>query len=348
MRGWTIGWLVWIATATAFGFPVWPLLSTPGVPHYLQVVPEIVAGAEREVLVALSDCRKYEEGSTEPLLAVLEDAAARGVGVWVVVEQRADDPPLPEQRLALQTLAQAGCQVRWDDPQVTLHSKLLVIDSRAVVLGSTHWTYSGLTNSVQVDLVLESGELASLAREFFWLIWEGELDAQAQLPSAPWPPHAVLPLLELPGSGLHSQVLSSLIQGAQSSLDVLVYKFGYYPQYRASPSNALVEGILDALRRGVKVRVLMESGERFPDLYEANRLTATYLALSGAEVRFDPPGETLHAKCLVVDGRHLVVSSANWSYYSLERNVEAGVAVLDAPALAARLQQFFERLWEQS
>jgi len=106
-----------------------------------------------------------------------------------------------------------------------------------------------------------------------------------------------------------------------------------------------VDGLVSALQRGVRVRVLLEGGEDFPDLAEANRLTAAYLSLYGAEVRWDPPGLTTHAKCLVVDGRDVVVSSANWSYYSLARNVEAGVAFLDAPALAEALTQAFQILW---
>lgn len=182
MRGWTIGWLVWIVATTAWGLPVWPVFTTPEAHQYLALIPELIASAEREVLVALSDCRQYEDGASDPLLAALTGAVARGVEVWVLMERRAEDLPLPEQQLAFHTLSEAGCRVLWDDPQVTLHSKFLVLDARVVVVGSSHWTYSALKSSVQVDLVIESAELAEIARAFFWLLWEGELEAEAALP----------------------------------------------------------------------------------------------------------------------------------------------------------------------
>jgi phosphatidylserine/phosphatidylglycerophosphate/cardiolipin synthase-like enzyme len=108
-----------------------------------------------------------------------------------------------------------------------------------------------------------------------------------------------------------------------------------------------VDALIQAAARGVHVRVLLEGGEEFMDeaMIKGNRETAAFLMLHGVEVRLDPLGETTHAKCLVVDGEDILVSSANWSYYSLEHNVEAGVAILAAPELASLLCQFFEGLW---
>lgn len=43
-----------------------------------------------------------------------------------------------------------------------------------------------------------------------------------------------------------------------------------------------------------------------------------------------PPWCSLHAKCLVVDGRRAFVSSANFTQRGQERNIEVGVLVEDA------------------
>jgi len=98
----------------------------------------------------------------------------------------------------------------------------------------------------------------------------------------------------------------------------------------------------------VRVRVLLEGGEDFPDLARDNRVAGSYLAACGVDVGFDPPGTTLHAKVLVVDGRDVVVTSANFSYTSLAQNVEAGVAVLGAPELGVPLRAWFELLWREA
>ena len=331
-----------------WGFPVVPLVTEPGVPTYLTYVPSLIESAQEEVLVALSDLRLYQEGSTAPLLEALADAAKRGVEVRVLLERRGDDRATPEQLAAFNFLTQNGVETRWDDPEVTLHAKFLVVDRDVLVVGSTHWTYSALVNSVQVDLAIFSPELAALAAEFFELLWAGDLSPQPVLPDPPWPKHGVLPLFELPEAGLHTKVIPVLIARGQKSVDLLLYRFAYYPQYPNSPSNTLVKALIEAVRRGVRVRVLLEGGEDFPDLAQANRLVSTYLILNGVQVRFDAPGSTMHAKCLIVDDRDLLVSSANWSYYSLAKNVEAGVALLDAERLATSVASAFEGLWDSA
>ncbi len=345
MKGWAIVGAIILSCTLAWGFPVLPLVSTPDYPAYLATIPQLLGEAEARIWVALSDCRRYPGGDTDPLLSALVDAAGRGVGVRVLLERR-EEKPLGEQLAAFSYLDQAGVEVAWDDPGVTLHSKLLLIDDWTVV-GSTHWTKSALQFSVQVDLAIRSPALAGLAKEFLDWLWSGELaGVEAELPLEGWPAGAVLPLFDLPEAGIHTKVLPRLLSRAQTTVDLVMYRLAYYPQYPDSPSNALVDGLVSALRRGVRVRVLLEGGEDFPDLAESNRLTASYLSLYGAEVRLDPPGLTTHAKCMVIDGRDVAVSSANWSYYSLAKNVEAGVAFLDAPALAARLLTAFDALWK--
>jgi phosphatidylserine/phosphatidylglycerophosphate/cardiolipin synthase-like enzyme len=60
----------------------------------------------------------------------------------------------------------------------------------------------------------------------------------------------------------------------------------------------------------------------------------------------DPPGphrSSLHAKCIVVDRRAALVTSANFTSAAQERNIEVGVIVRD-PAMVERLAGYFERL----
>jgi len=98
------------------------------------------------------------------------------------------------------------------------------------------------------------------------------------------------------------------------------------------------------------VRVVVEGGEEFMDeaTVRGNREAAAYLLLSGVEVRLAPSGETMHAKMVIVDGRQVVVTSANWSYYSLARHAEAGVAVLGVTELAEQMQAMFAGVWRRS
>lgn len=331
----------------AVGVGITPLFSLPGEPVYYREVLRALEEAQEEILVMLSDCRFYPEGSpVNGLLEALARAHRQGVTVRVLLEDHGI--PDPETEAAYRFLEGEGVEVRWDSPDVTLHAKLLVLDHRYVVVGSSPWTYNALFKSVQADLLIEEGDVAGTFAGFFRLIWEGRFKGRVEV-MAPEPP-ALIPLPELPGAELHHHWALRLLEGATRSISLALYKLGYYPQYPTSPSNELIAALLDAAARGVLVRVLLEGGEDYADLEFAReaRKTATYLRLNGVRVRFDPTGETLHAKLLVVDGEDIMVSSANWSYYSLARNVEAGVVILGAPELGELSQRFFLHLWHRA
>jgi phosphatidylserine/phosphatidylglycerophosphate/cardiolipin synthase-like enzyme len=69
------------------------------------------------------------------------------------------------------------------------------------------------------------------------------------------------------------------------------------------------------------------------------------------EVYYDPRSlavgsrtrAALHAKCAVVDGRSVFVTSANWTEAAQERNIELGL-LLDSPPTAERITNFFDNL----
>ncbi len=347
MRGLATAFAVLLNNLVAFAISILPLFSTPENPLYLRYVPELMAQAHEEVLLALSDLRAYADGATDALLSSLCQAAEKGASVYVLLEKSAR-PLLPEQEAAWKRLQACGAKIRTDAEDVTLHAKFAVLDRRIVVVGSTHWTKSALTGSVQVDVILDDERLAESFRAFFFYLWEGKLKTKTSLPSWPWPEPAIIPLLDFPETNGHFQAALRLLKTAEAEILLLLYQFAYYPQYPDSPSTKLFQALTEAGKRGVKVRAILEGGENDPSLAESNRLTATLLFTYGLEARLDRVNVTMHAKCLIVDGRHVLISSANWNYSSLAKNAEAGVLILGVPELAQLLSAYFAELWEKS
>jgi phosphatidylserine/phosphatidylglycerophosphate/cardiolipin synthase-like enzyme len=103
--------------------------------------------------------------------------------------------------------------------------------------------------------------------------------------------------------------------------------------------------LVDAVGRGLDVRVVLDDCAFYPDSQRANLEAALMLHFQGVPVRLDAPDVTTHAKLLIVDGASVLLGSTNWNYYSLEKNVEAGIALLGAPDVAAPFEAFFESLW---
>jgi len=158
----------------------------------------------------------------------------------------------------------------------------------------------------------------------------------------------------LPGSGSGPRVAAiddrdyfpavhQLLTGAQRSIDAVLYQSRFYFEYPLSSSNTLIADLADASRRGVRVRVVLEAADWNYGNTEDNRDVASILRDAGVETYFDPVGTTSHSKLLVVDRRYSVVGSMNWSYYALEKNIEA-TALVESERVARSFSDYFNRL----
>jgi len=139
-----------------------------------------------------------------------------------------------------------------------------------------------------------------------------------------------------------------IVKGAKVSIHVIMFSARLYERHPTSPTNRLLRALADSARRGVDVRVVLEHSRGWNEKNaRENRETGEWLERRGVDVRYDPPGRTTHNKLLIVDGRYVVVGSANWSYHALTKNHEASV-LIDSPEVAARFERYFERVWREA
>lgn len=151
-----------------------------------------------------------------------------------------------------------------------------------------------------------------------------------------------LPLLSLPARDViplvgedYTEKVKNLIEGAEKSILVVMFHMRYYPQHPNSPSNQLLEALIRAKKRGVRVTVILDISPEEKGKY-SNLTTGEFLSNKGIEVRFDSLNKTTHTKMVIVDGRFVVVGSHNWTYYGLTQNQETSV-LIDSPELAEEL-----------
>ena len=99
-------------------------------------------------------------------------------------------------------------------------------------------------------------------------------------------------------------VLKSELDNASSSLYLNLYEFD---------NIKLLEPILDALRRGVRVCLLME-GRPVGGMEDKERYIAEQIASNGGTVRFAHDRFLNHAKYAIIDNKTLILMSENWKY----------------------------------
>lgn len=143
---------------------------------------------------------------------------------------------------------------------------------------------------------------------------------------------------ELPAA---AEVWRALFQGARSHIEVAQFYVQSEPGEAMAP---ILDELLAAGRRGVRVRVLLSSTMKGNDVASQERLKTA----PGVEVRYlnlARTGGILHAKYLLVDDELLYVGSQNFDWRSLTQIHELGVRVRSRP-LAGQLGAIFALDWE--
>lgn len=320
------------------------LVDVPGASQYLPYLERVIPTAYTSIDILLSNGELVGNPLWEKIIA----AVNRGVAVRVILDKSDWSQSITEKnRSTIDFLISHGVPAKFDDATVTTHAKLIVIDRHLVILGSSNWNVHAFTDQAQANIAVDEPQVAAAFTAYFDRIWAGTLIpggvklSLEELNDGP----VLIPIPDGLDTGNYARILLSLLNEARESIHVVMYRASYYPIYRNSLSNDILNALVSAAGRGVEVKVLLDDCAFYPESAQANREAAYYLADHGIAVRFDDPSVTTHAKLVIIDGRHIILGSTNWNYYSLEKNNEADIAVIGIPDLANTYERFFTFIW---
>lgn len=142
------------------------------------------------------------------------------------------------------------------------------------------------------------------------------------------------------------QALLQLIRAARQELLIVSFAIYNIPE--------IVAALIDALDRGVRVRIIAETPEASNGKI-AYGMAATFSTTISERTQIyvwrkekrpmDDQGRygSLHAKCVVCDQHHLFISSANLTEYAMSLNIEMGILSHNC-RLAKQVLQQMDRL----
>ncbi|HTU68538.1 MAG TPA: phospholipase D-like domain-containing protein [Steroidobacteraceae bacterium] len=298
------------------------------------------------------------------LSAVLADAAKRGVKIFVLYDAVGS---LGTEAVFLDGLTQAGIQLCVFNPINPLddrfsslnqrdHRKIVVVDGDVAFAGGMNFSRAYRLTSAQVRRrqldekeALASGwrdthvsirgtGAAELERHFreSWT----KVKCPTGLPATHGAPRREGNTLVQVVAGtpadttniLYATMLS-VITYAQRSIDITMAYF--------VPDDALEKALMDAARRGVKVRIILPSYSDFSGVFYAGRAHYKELLEAGVEL-YELEKAFLHSKSIVVDGVWSSVGSTNFDWRSFVHNDEISVCVIDT-GFAKRMDETFAR-----
>jgi DNA uptake protein ComE-like DNA-binding protein len=138
--------------------------------------------------------------------------------------------------------------------------------------------------------------------------------------------------------------LPEIFAGATSSICVAMFHAAFRDEEH--PTGRLLDALVKAQARGVKVRVVLDR-DRATDPYLStviNSSAKAYLDAHGVACKFDREDVLLHSKFTVIDSRVCVIGSHNWSAGSFFHYDDLSFAV-ESETLAGQLIARFDSLW---
>jgi cardiolipin synthase len=225
-----------------------------------------------------------------------------------------------------------------------LHRKLVVVDGRVAFVGGINVIDDfddGESKSARFDYAVRvEGPLAASIHAAMRHVWRlvrwahlgRRPPAPATLPAAPAIDGPIIAALLIRDNLRHRRdIENAYLQAIQSARREILISNAYF-----LPGRRFRNALLEAARRGVAVRLLLQGRSDHLLLHYAALSLYDRLLSAGVRIFEYVPGE-LHAKVAVIDGDWATVGSSNIDPFSLLLSREANVVVRDV-AFAGELQ----------
>ena len=273
----------------------------------------------------------------------LAKARARGVKVRVLFDHAHVYPQANKQ---IQAVIDSGIETRAMNGRGgsgAMHCKYALFDGALLQTGSANWSGFAETFSYEnIMFVADADIVDGYERNFEWM-WRqarpaGQPAAAAQKPSAP--PVDPTPDVNFNGTQLPDYAFSprggteaaivAAIDAARSEADVAMFTF---------TSKNIMEALKRAAVRGVKVKLMLFIGQKFPFFQEAK---TSRIELRFKEGRLEK-GQ-MHNKFAVLDGKLLINGSFNWTVTAETSNTENTIFTM-APEYVTPYKAEFDKLF---
>jgi cardiolipin synthase len=318
-----------------------------------QILFDAVSRAERFVCLQFYIIKDDDTGTT--MSEVLRQKSREGTKVYILYDHFGS---LGTPRNFWREMRRAGIEIRashpfkWTAPFHYVHRdhrKLIVIDSKKAFTGGLNIAneYSGFhlrrrSRGWRDTGILVEGPIVNELFDTFkksWAIWGGGkiiYHEANEKKSGKIPKNSVpaLPIFVYSGKG-RKRMKSLLRYSIDHARTSILLTTAYF-----IPSRRLIERLEGAVRRGVKVRLLVPGESDIPAASYAGRSFFKRLLKAGIEIH-TYLGEMLHAKTYLFDQCWSIVGSTNLDYQSLVYNDEGNIGILDA-SFGLKMAEIFE------
>jgi cardiolipin synthase len=122
------------------------------------------------------------------------------------------------------------------------------------------------------------------------------------------------------------------------------------PKHTGGAEYQLVLDLINAHKRGVKVKVIFDQNVKFWEkgkernvIEKKSEYAYELLSENGVPVFYDNENRVTHNKVLIIDKYITIIGSTNWTYSALRKNHEASV-MIKSGSVALAFEGKFEKI----
>lgn len=138
---------------------------------YTQKAEEILKKAQIHIYMVMFEMRYYPrfpQTGTNKLIRILCQKAKKGVDVQVILDRSAWARENTRKNLEVaEILARNNVKVFLDKPRITTHCKLIIVDKKYCIVGSTNWSYSAFEKNHEASVLISDPSIADYFIKYF-------------------------------------------------------------------------------------------------------------------------------------------------------------------------------------
>lgn len=139
--------------------------------EYVPALHKALQSAEKSIKIIMFSARYYPQYKNDANSLILNDlinAAQRGVSVEVILDaSNWNRSNTLDNKAFADTLKKCGVKVYFDPPDVTSHNKLILVDGKITIVGSTNWSYYALERNNEASVLIYSQEVTEYFTKYF-------------------------------------------------------------------------------------------------------------------------------------------------------------------------------------
>ncbi len=295
--------------------------------EYFPVAKKLIRKAKKSISISMFVVKSGKK--VDALIKELKNAANRGVKIKILLENS-----IRANRSLINSLnGIENIEIKFDSPEKITHNKMVIIDRNVILIGSTNWTESSLGYANEANVVIKNKEVVEYFQEYFDYLWQ---DSSKDIFPFKDFEGEIIPIIDRQ----YFDIVSRMMRKANKRIFVMVYGFKL-TRNRDSKGDILAEEIVNARKRGIETKVMLEKSSFNERLNIMNRHTIEYFKERGVEARFDDEDIITHSKVVIIDDA-VILGSTNWSYSGLEKWHNADVLIKDK-----RIVEYFVNYFEE-